>query len=980
MLITDDEDWVLVAGQLDKQFYELQAGQVFASVHEAAAHYLEQGAAAGLDPSPEFSTRDYLRLYPDVAVSGMNPLRHYVVHGLLEGRVAVPSSFRRPDWGAASGGGLPQAEMDRLLAEEYFDPDYYYGTYPDMALYGGDLLEHFLSTGWRENRNPSASFDTAAYLSAHPALLAQGINPLVHWARREKGLPVPGGEPAATPAPEPVVSEAPADAPPAAEPAAWPPEWAVAYEAFDAEHYAAANPDLRGTKDALFAHYMEHGWREHRNPSREFSTAYYLRHNRDIANAGINPFLHYLMHGRREGRVGLPYSDRCRLSFGQPLVTAIIPNFNHARFLAERFASIDEQDWEHLEILILDDASTDDSRAVIEALESRRGRVVRKVFNESNSGGVFRQWQKGFSLAQGDYVWICESDDVCERDFLSSLMPHFANRSVMIGFGRIQFCDAQGQMQPGLDAYREAAEPGLWRQGFARPAAQWFAQGFGVSNLIANVGGCVIRRQDVAADTWAEACRYRISGDWYLYLQLARGGLIAYEPQAVAYFRQHGHNTSVKGFLRPEYYSEHERVALAMRQSWAVGEDVTGRLYANLVKQYHHVGARKVVGPLDRLFRLPKVLRERKQKPHILIAFLGFHLGGGELVPIHLANALADLGFNISMLALDPSDENPEIRRILRPSVVVYDAQYVEERGVETFLQEAGVDLIHSHAAAVEFFFFQKHRLQTSLPYVVTLHGSYEVTPVPDDLMFRIVRGVTHWFYLADKNLGHLKGVPLDARRVTHIDNGMPVDERPFPQTRAELGIGEDAFVFAIASRAIKEKGWGEAVQALERLRQRSPRELWLLICGDGKDLEALQARHGHVPGVRFLGYQDRIDGLYRMADCVMLPSRFKGESFPLTLIQAMLVGKPIIATRVGQIASMLQRGERACGLLVDGAIEDDEVFVRHLAEAMEQVLDDGLRHTLSACAAEFGTRYSVADVARRYATHFRKYIQAARA
>lgn len=56
-----------------------------------AEHYLQQGGPKGYDPSPGFSTQAYLRKYPDVALSGMNPLLHYLKFGIGEGRTIEQS-------------------------------------------------------------------------------------------------------------------------------------------------------------------------------------------------------------------------------------------------------------------------------------------------------------------------------------------------------------------------------------------------------------------------------------------------------------------------------------------------------------------------------------------------------------------------------------------------------------------------------------------------------------------------------------------------------------------------------------------------------------------------------------------------------------------------------------------------------------------------------------------------------------------------
>lgn len=79
---------------------------------------------------------------------------------------------------------------------------------------------------------------------------------------------------------------------------------------------------------------------------------------------------------------------------GQPLVSVIIPNYNHARYLPERMESILGQTYKNIEVIILDDCSTDNSRNVIEQYKGFP-QVSQVVYNKENSGRVFRQWKKG---------------------------------------------------------------------------------------------------------------------------------------------------------------------------------------------------------------------------------------------------------------------------------------------------------------------------------------------------------------------------------------------------------------------------------------------------------------------------------------------------------------------------------------------------------------------------------------------------------
>lgn len=84
-------------------------------------------------------------------------------------------------------------EQARLVrASGWFDAQWYLQKYPDVRQANVDPAEHYLSTGWHENRNPGKSFDTAYYLRTNPDIRDSGLNPLwhfIHYGRNEGRLP-----------------------------------------------------------------------------------------------------------------------------------------------------------------------------------------------------------------------------------------------------------------------------------------------------------------------------------------------------------------------------------------------------------------------------------------------------------------------------------------------------------------------------------------------------------------------------------------------------------------------------------------------------------------------------------------------------------------------------------------------------------------------------------------------------------------------
>lgn len=846
-------------------------------------------------------------------------------------------------------------EWDHLTSDQqeiaygYFDEKYYKSCNPDVQADSWGLFQHYLKEGWRQGRNPNSAFITVDYFLKHPEIVGTGLNPLFHNLFRDHNGAFDGLS-----AQDIVRLRA----------------------EFDPAYYLDENPDVRMAGVDPFLHYMRYGWKEKRDPSPDFSTHFYLTLHRDISEAGMNPFVHWALYGKQELRPALSFSRKLAKKRYAPKVSAIVPNYNHGRFLAQRLDSILAQTYPNIDILVLDDCSKDDSREVIDSYVARYPDRIRTIYNETNSGGVFKQWRKGVEAIDGEIVWICESDDFCEPDFVEKLVPKFADDSVQMAFGRILEVDTDGAVNYFLDTYRENSEAGIWGKPLVRPAADWFAHGFGINNVIANVGGCLFRRSPVPLHVWEEAATYRVVGDWYLYLQIASGGQIAWEPEAVSYFRRHGTNTSSSSFDGTRFYSELERVMIEMRRTWDVPNATVTKFYNNFLNQYQHFQVDKEHGPFDLYCNLDKMLAVKRQRGHIVLAMLGFVPGGGENFPIQLANSLVEAGWVVSLLVFVSSEVNEHMRASLNPAVSVYDAAWITEYGCERFIREAGVSLIHSHTVGAEMHFYHLWDISADVPYVVTLHGSYEASDIPPAMMVRITESVDHFVYTADKNLLPLQDQNLPDDHFTKMANAMPIDPLPYPQTRAEMGISEDAIVFTLVARGIKRKGWRAAIEAFRQIRSRNPhRPMHLCMVGEGEEPDFHREKHGNDPDISFLGYQLRIHGLYRISDVAVVPTRFAGESYPLCIIQSLQAGTPVVASDVGEIRNMLENEAGVRGGIVVDAHRDTDVFIDLFAKGMEQILDDRLRQELREGAMELGRRYDMEPLVEIYGNLYSQII-----
>ena len=102
-----------------------------------------------------------------------------------------------------------------------------------------------------------------------------------------------------------------------------------------------------------------------------------------------------------------------------PLVSIIVPVYNAQKGLSRCLESICSQTYQELEIIVLNDGSTDDSLAICEQFRAKDPRLV--VVDKENEG-VSRTRNAGLALAQGDYIQFADSDDVLDPDYTQNLV------------------------------------------------------------------------------------------------------------------------------------------------------------------------------------------------------------------------------------------------------------------------------------------------------------------------------------------------------------------------------------------------------------------------------------------------------------------------------------------------------------------------------------------------------------------------------
>ena len=273
-------------------------------------------------------------------------------------------------------------DAERLRASGLFDAEWYRAAHPDVALLGMDPAEHYLKYGGLFRRDPNAGFDLQLQVDLHPGLARKGAHPLLAYldARAAGTL---------APSPKTVL-------------------WAAARLAArgrTAQAIALAEAHLpaerRHTVEILRANAAR---------DRGDEAAWLLHLNGYLAHFGMAP-VRLRAEGSDPGPDLLARLTTDPLPFVEtgPLVTVIMPAWNAAATVAVAMRSVLAQTWRPLELIVVDDASTDGTPAAIEAAAALDPRV--KTLRNAANVGPYVSKNRALAHAAGAWVTGHDADD-----------------------------------------------------------------------------------------------------------------------------------------------------------------------------------------------------------------------------------------------------------------------------------------------------------------------------------------------------------------------------------------------------------------------------------------------------------------------------------------------------------------------------------------------------------------------------------------
>ncbi|MFB4393843.1 MULTISPECIES: glycosyltransferase [unclassified Pseudomonas] len=230
----------------------------------------------------------------------------------------------------------------------------------------------------------------------------------------------------------------------------------------------------------------------------------------------------------------------------EPLLSVVIPTYNYGRYLTECIQSVLDQGVDDVEILVLDNASTDDTPKVMAAFADNP--QVRYIRNRYNYGPGYN-WRNGLRIAQGRYFTFLSADDYFNPGHLSSLLPTLERQPhVAVGYTGIRWVNGAGQ------ALNQGRHPGYRNGDYV-----------GGRNEVADLlvydsymtPSAVIYRREAFQRVWRPGKSYG-AGDWEMVVQMAeRYPDFAYVDTPGVNYRWHGAQESNQFYASTEPLKGH---------------------------------------------------------------------------------------------------------------------------------------------------------------------------------------------------------------------------------------------------------------------------------------------------------------------------------------------------------------------------------------------------------------------------------------
>jgi len=263
-----------------------------------------------------------------------------------------------------------------------------------------------------------------------------------------------------------------------------------------------------------------------------------------------------------------------------PKVSVVMPSYNHLPYIRAAIESVLSQSMRSLELLIIDDASQDASRALIEQAVDWDDRI-RVEFHKSNLG-IARTLNEGLRSAEGEFVAFIASDDVWETSKLQKQLSILEKDSNLLVWSEGRIINARGEVTgqtlTRMDKIQNKRKSGYIFDELLK------------GNLIFG-SSLILRRESAIEVMFDEGLKYL--NDHKFVVELARKHPYYFIEEPLAYYRLHGGNTAKRDIIG--WLADGVKFGEYLLQEYAseITREEVGRLFAGVGTDYLFLGDRR---------------------------------------------------------------------------------------------------------------------------------------------------------------------------------------------------------------------------------------------------------------------------------------------------------------------------------------------------------------------------------------------------
>lgn len=232
-------------------------------------------------------------------------------------------------------------------------------------------------------------------------------------------------------------------------------------------------------------------------------------------------------------------------SIGKPLVSIVFTSYNHKEYLKQALDSLVNQTYPNLEIIIIDDCSTDGSQEILK----KYGHFdhINLILKTQNSGSYVKASNFGASLAKGKYILFAQCDDFAESTQIDDLVKVFEqNRTVGVVFSQSYLVDENGNTLANDFTGRENSfKKAVEKNGLI--SGRKMKEFLSFSCVIPNLSAALIKRELYEKINGLSE-KYLVVADWEFWLDLTDETDFFYLSEPLNYFRQH--STTIRSSIK----------------------------------------------------------------------------------------------------------------------------------------------------------------------------------------------------------------------------------------------------------------------------------------------------------------------------------------------------------------------------------------------------------------------------------------------